>query len=59
MKKKSITTQKFYQLFDDEKDITGFLDMNTAKRKELDSKANVFSNFRCRESDFPKSDKTR
>ena len=59
MKKKSITTQEFDQLFEEENDIAGFLDMEAAKRKELDSKANVFSNFRCRESDFPKSDKTR
>lgn len=35
MKKKSITTQEFDKLFEEEKDITGFLDMQTAKRDGL------------------------
>jgi len=35
MKKKSITTQEFDKLFEEEKDITGFLDMQTAKRNGL------------------------
>ncbi len=38
MKKKSITTQEFDQLFEAEKDITGFLDMNTAKRSGLETR---------------------
>jgi hypothetical protein len=38
MKKKSITTQEFDQLFEEEKDITGFLDMQTAKRSGLETR---------------------
>ncbi len=38
MKKKSITTEEFDSLFDDEKDITEFLDMNTAKRSDLETR---------------------
>jgi len=34
MKKKSITTQEFDKLFEEGKDITEFLDLNTAKREE-------------------------
>jgi hypothetical protein len=35
MKKKSITTQQFDELFDQNEDITGFLDLKTAKRDGL------------------------
>ena len=38
MKKKSITTQEFDHLFDDEKDITSFLDIQTAKRSGLETR---------------------
>ena len=38
MKKKSITTQEFDQLFEKEKDIAGFLDMETAKRSGLETR---------------------
>lgn len=38
MKKKSITTEEFDSLFDDEKDITEFLDMNTVKRSDLETR---------------------
>ncbi len=38
MKKKSITTQEFDQLFDEEKDITAYLDMKTAKRSGLETR---------------------
>ena len=38
MKKKSITTQEFDHLFDDEKDITSFLDIRTAKRSGLETR---------------------
>jgi hypothetical protein len=38
MKRKSITTQEFDQLFEEEKDITGFLDMQTAKRSGLETR---------------------
>ncbi len=37
MKKKSITTQEFDKLFEEGKDITEFLDLNTAKREELET----------------------
>jgi len=38
MKKKSITTQEFDKLFEEEKDITEFLDLKTAKREELETR---------------------
>ena len=38
MKKKSITTQEFDQLFEEENDIAGFLDMETAKRSGLETR---------------------
>lgn len=38
MKRKSITTQEFDKLFEEEKDITGFLDMGTAKRSGLETR---------------------
>jgi hypothetical protein len=38
MKKKSITTKEFDQLFEEEKDISGFLDMKTAKRSGLETR---------------------
>lgn len=38
MKKKSITTQEFDKLFEEGKDITGFLDMETAKRSGLETR---------------------
>lgn len=37
-KKKSITTQEFDKLFEEEKDITGFLDIQTAKRNVLETR---------------------
>jgi hypothetical protein len=36
MKKKSITAQEFDALFEQEKDVTGYLDMDTAKRHGLE-----------------------
>ena len=41
MKKKSITSDEFDSLFDDEKDITEFLDMNTAKRSDLETNSTL------------------
>ncbi|SHI79250.1 CopG antitoxin of type II toxin-antitoxin system [Tangfeifania diversioriginum] len=38
MEKKSITIQEFDKLFEEEKDITEFLDLKTAKRKELETR---------------------
>ena len=38
MKKKSITTQEFDKLFEEGKDITEFLDLETAKREELETR---------------------
>jgi hypothetical protein len=38
MKKKSIITQEFDVLFDEEKDITEFLDLKTAKRSNLETR---------------------
>ena len=38
MKKKSITSEEFDVLFDEGKDITEFLDLNTAKRSDLETR---------------------
>jgi hypothetical protein len=38
MKKKSIITQEFDALFDEEKDITEFLDLKSAKRSNLETR---------------------
>ena len=38
MKKKSITTEEFDELFEKEKDITGFLDLKSAKRQGLETR---------------------
>lgn len=38
MKKKSIITQEFDALFDQEKDITEFLDLKSAKRSNLETR---------------------
>ena len=38
MKKKSITTQEFDKLFEQEKDITEFLDLKSAKRTGLETR---------------------
>lgn len=38
MKKKSIITQEFDVLFDEEKDITEFLDLKSAKRSNLETR---------------------
>jgi hypothetical protein len=38
MKKKSITTQEFDALFEEEKDIVGFLDLKSAKRGGLETR---------------------
>lgn len=38
MKKKSITTEEFDSLFDEEKDITEFLDLKSAKRSGLETR---------------------
>ncbi len=38
MKKKSITTQEFDELFEQDKDITGFLDLKSAKRTGLETR---------------------
>jgi len=38
MKKKSITTEEFDELFDKEKDITGFLDLKSARRQGLETR---------------------
>lgn len=38
MKKKSISTEEFDKLFDEEKDITAYLDLETAKRGGLETK---------------------
>jgi hypothetical protein len=38
MKKKSITTQEFDKLFEEGKDITEFLDLETANREELETR---------------------
>lgn len=35
MKKKSITTQEFDELFDDGKDVSQFLEMDSASRKNI------------------------
>ena len=37
-KKKSITADEFDSLFDNEKDITEFLDINSAKRSDLETR---------------------
>lgn len=38
MKKKSITTQEFDELFEQEKDVVEFLDLKTAKRHGLETR---------------------
>ena len=38
MKKKSISTEEFDKLFEEEKDITSYLDLETAKRGGLETK---------------------
>ena len=38
MKKKSITTQKFDALFDQEEDITKYLDLKSIKRSDLETR---------------------
>lgn len=38
MKKKSIITQEFDELFDEGKDITEFLDLKSAKRSNLETR---------------------
>ncbi len=38
MKKKSITTEEFDELFEKEKDVTKILDMKTAKRHSLETR---------------------
>ena len=38
MKKKSITTEEFDELFEKERDITGFLDLKSAKRQGLETR---------------------
>ena len=38
MKKKSISTEEFDKLFDEEKDITSYLDLKTTKRGGLETK---------------------
>lgn len=38
MKKKSISTEEFDKLFDAEKDITSYLDLESAKRGRLETK---------------------
>ena len=38
MKKKSITTKEFDELFEKEKDITGFLDLKSARRQGLETR---------------------
>ncbi len=38
MKKKSITTQEFDKLFDQDKDVTEFLDLETAKRQGMETR---------------------
>jgi len=38
MKKKSITTQEFDKLFEDEKDITQYLNLKSTKRSSLETR---------------------
>jgi len=38
LKKTSITTEEFDNFFEEEKDITGFLDMQTAKRSGIETR---------------------